>query len=454
MDAPARPIIPPAPKVWPTEPSEPVLVWRTLRNPVSAWSTPAFEKLFARRVVLGVEGILLNDPEGIRHVLADRGDHYGRPPAFIRPIRPVAGEGVLLAEGADWKRQRRMLAPAFTPSATGGLIPHFFAAAQVMLDRIGPRANLAAAFHEAALDAVLRALFSLPAHGPNADLAQAVRDYLGGAGRPNFLDGIARSEHDFPLFGGARRRFNKRWFALVDAVVAERRASAESHADDMLGMLQAARDPETGEGLSDHEIRDQSATMLAAGFETTSRLLFWASYLLALDPLEQDRVRAEVAANPARPDMTLDDLHAWPRLRAVLLETLRLYPPVSILLRQVIADDTVCGETVRKGALIWISPWTLHRHKAFWDQPTAFMPQRFAGKPNAFLTEPAYLPFSTGPRICIGAQFAMTEASIVLASLLRSHQWGLESERPVMPVAQVTTVPDHEPWFTLEAAEA
>ena len=449
MDAPARPIIPPAPKVWPTEPGELVLVWRTLRNLVSAWAEPAFEKLFARRTVLGVEGILVNDPEGIRHVLADRGEHYGRPPAFIRPIRPVAGEGVLLAEGADWKRQRRMLAPAFTPAAISGLIPHFHEAAQVMLARLRPRANLAFAFHEAALDAVLRALFSLPANGPNADLAQTVRDYLKGPGRPNFLDGIARAENDFPLFGGSRRRFQKRWFALVDAVVAERRASSESHSNDMLGLLLAARDPETGEGLSDAEIRDQSATMLAAGFETTSRLLFWATYLLALDPFEQDRVRAEVLASPPRPDMTLDDLHAWPRLRSVLLETLRLYPPVAVLLRQVVADDTLCGETVKKGALIWISPWTLHRHKAFWDQPTAFMPERFAGKPNAFMTEPAYLPFSAGPRVCIGAHFAMAEASIVLASLLTHHQWGLEEDRPVMPVAQVTTVPDHEPWFLL-----
>jgi cytochrome P450 len=458
MDALSRPIIPPAPRVWPKEPSEPVLVYRTLRNLISAWAEPAFEKLFARRTVLGVEGILLNDPEGIRHVLGDRGEHYGRPPAFVRPIRPVAGEGVLLAEGADWKRQRRMLAPAFTPAAIGGLMPHFLAAAEGMLQRLGPRANLAGAFHEAALDAVLRALFSLPANGPNAALAQAVRDYLSGPGRPNFLDGIARSEKDFAVFGGARRRFRTRWFALVDAVVAERRASPPDppgggRSDDMLGLLLAARDPETGEGLSDSEIRDQSATMLAAGFETTSRLLFWATYLLALDPFEQDRVRAEVLAHPPRPDMTLDDLAAWPRLRAVLLETLRLYPPVAVLLRQVTADDVVCGEPVKKGALIWISPWTLHRHKAFWDQPTAFMPQRFAGKPNAFLTEPAYLPFSAGPRVCIGAHFAMAEASVVLATLLARHVWSLESDRPVMPVAQVTTVPDHEPWFTLSPLE-
>jgi cytochrome P450 len=454
MDALNRPIIPPAPPVHAKELGDLRLIYETLRNLAGFWAEAAFDDLIARRNLMGIDGVMLNDPEAIRHVLGDRAGLYGRPPAFVRPIRPLGGQGVLLAEGADWKRQRRMLAPVFTPSRMGGLVPHFSAAAEALVGRLGPRANLSAAFHDAALDAVMRALFSQPATGPNAVLAKVARAYITGPGKPTMLDGFARREDDFAFAGGARRRFQKRWFAMVDQVIAGRRAEAQAHDDDLLGMLLSARDPETGEPLADAEIRDQSATMLVAGFETTSRLLFWSSYLLALDPIEQDRVRAEVLAHPPSSDMGIDDLARWPRLRMVLLEALRLYPPVAVFLRQALAPDDIAGEPVRPGALVWISPWVLHRHRRFWDRPTAFMPERFAGKPNAFLTEPAYMPFGAGPRICIGASFAMTEASVILANLLGRFHLGLESERPVLPVAQVTTAPDHEPWFTLEPVQA
>ena len=453
MDALTRPIVPPAPPVHAGELPTWRLVWESLSNLAGFWAEDAFVYLVARRKSLGVDSIVINDPEAVRQVMGPKAAAYGRPAAFIRPIRPLGGEGVLLADGTEWRRQRRLLAPVFTPARMGGLIPHFTAAAEGLLARLSGRANLSVAFHEAALDAVLRALFSLPPGRVQADLAKVVRDYIKGPGRPNLLDGLSRSESDFPLAGWSRRRFAKRWHKLVDAVIAERRASPDAEAHDLLGLLLSARDPETGKPLSDVEIRDQSATMLVAGFETTSRLLFWSSYLLALDPIEQERVRAEIAARPPEMVTTLEDLQAWPRLRQVLMETLRLYPPVAVILRQATAEDEIVGEKIGPGCLVWISPWVMHRHKSFWDNPTAFMPERFAGKPNAFLTEPAFLPFGAGPRICIGASFAMTEASVILANVLGRFHIGLESERPVLPVATVTTAPDHEPWFTLEPVE-
>lgn len=454
MDALARPIIPPAPYVHPEDLKTPRLVVETLRNTLGNWSKNAFDIPFGRRKVLGVDSLLVNDPAAIREVMQTGMANYVRPLAAVRPVRPLAGAGVLLSEGAEWRSQRRMLAPAFTPGAVESLLPHFHAAAGGLAERLAsqPRANLADAFHQAALDAVLRSLFSLSAGPEQVELAAMARDYVATAGRPSFLDGFARAESDFAFAGGARRRFQTRWFAAVDRLVAARRArpAAGDHAD-LLDRLLAVRDAETGQPLSDAEVRDQCATMLFAGFETTSRLLFWASYLLCLDGAEQTRLRTEVRALTPERVATLDDLHHWPRLRQVLLEAMRLYPPVPVTMRQVVTPHVLCGETLGKGCLVWISPWVMHRHTQFWENPTAFMPERFAGKSNPWVTEPAYMPFGVGPRICIGASFALAEASIILATLLSRFEWSLESARPVMPVGGVTTAPDHEPWFRVEA---
>jgi cytochrome P450 len=219
---------------------------------------------------------------------------------------------------------------------------------------------------------------------------------------------------------------------------------------DLLDLLIAARDRESGEVLSDVEVRDQSATMLLAGFETTSRLLFWAAYLLTLDVAEQMRLRTEIAAFPPERVTELDDLLNWPRLRQTLLEALRLYPPIPHIGRVAGVDDVVWGEKVRRGTQVWISPWVIHRHRKFWNNPSAFMPDRFAGKPSPWMPGGPFLPFGGGPRVCIGATFAMAEAQIMLATLLSRFNIALDVPRPVMPVATLTTAPSFEPMFRLE----
>jgi cytochrome P450 len=452
MDALARPIIPPAPYVHKGELSTPRLVIETLKNTLGNWSEVAFTELSGRRKVLGVDSLMVNDPAAVRYVLQTNMANYVRPMASVRPVKPLAGAGVLLSEGGEWRRQRRMLAPAFTPGSVGGLLPHFHAAAEGMARRLDgqTRVNLSEAFQEAALDAVLRSLFSLSVDG-RRDLAGRVRDYLAGPGRPTIFDGYARTEDDFGFALGARRRFQRAWFSDVDRIVADRRAAGpqDGHRD-LLDLLLAARDPETGQPLSDAEVRDQCATMLLAGFETTSRLLFWSSYLLALDTAEQTRLRQEVAAFTPDRVASLDDIHHWPRLRQVLLEAMRLYPPVTLLIRQALGPDEVCGESFGKGMLLWMSPWVIHRHHRFWDHPTAFIPDRFAGKPTPWISEPGYLPFGAGPRICIGAAFALAEASLVLATLLSRFEFSLDDDRTVLPIGGVTTAPSVEPWFRIE----
>jgi cytochrome P450 len=450
---PRLPIIPAAPKVH----TKDLPTWRHLlvstHNNLAIWPDYAFDTMISRNKRLGIDSLLVNASEGVRHVLTTASTNYVRPVVIVRLFRPIGGQGVFLSEGVDWRRQRRILAPLFASSGIALLLSHFQEAAADLVRRVegGNKVNLAAAFQDATLDAVLRALFSIPDSTHRASLGKLIRDYLNGPGRPNVLDRLARTEQEFSFATHKRRYFQQVWSSAVDDLVAERRQFPMLGANhDLLDLLIAARDRESGEVLSDVEVRDQSATMLLAGFETTSRLLFWAAYLLTLDVAEQMRLRTEIAAFPPERVTELDDLLNWPRLRQTLLEALRLYPPIPHIGRVAGVDDVVWGEKVRRGTQVWISPWVIHRHRKFWNNPSAFMPDRFAGKPSPWTPSGPFLPFGGGPRVCIGATFAMAEAQIMLATFLSRFNIALDVPRPVMPVATLTTAPSFEPMFRLE----
>jgi cytochrome P450 len=450
-------VVPPAPFVHPKDLSRIRALLGSISNSLAIWSDRAFDVPFSRSTLFGVESVLINDPSGIRYMMATNAANYVRPVVLPRLVRPLIGRGLFLAEGGEWRRQRRLLSPSFTPNHVNILLPHFIAAANDLVRQLEgqPSANLSDAYQMAALNAVLRALFSLPDQEERDRIGDLVRQYVTGPGRPQILDAFAKSETSLAFALGRRRAFQKRWFAAVDAVVTARRsAPRDAGQRDLLDLLIAVRDAETGEPIAADEVRDQCATMIFAGYETTARLLFWASYLLTLDHGEQARLRAEVAAFPPERVATLDDLGHWPRLRLVLLEALRLYPPVPILVREPVEDDVIMGEPVRRGAQLYVVPWVLHRHRKHWQHPTAFLPDRFAGQPSPWTSDGAYLPFGTGPRICIGAVFALAEAQIMLATMLRRYTLAIESKRPVMPVGRLTIQPSHAPMFRLERALA
>lgn len=448
------PLVPPVPKVHPRPlGGSPLgdlrIAWEMSRNLIGAWCEEDFDNLVTPYHFMGQPGLVVSDPAGVRQVLAS--PNFRRPLKLGRPLKPLAGEGLLLSEGETWKRQRKSLAPVFTPAAIGGLLPHFVAAGASLAEGLADQqtANLSQAFHHATLDAVLRALFSRRADRDGAVLAEIARRYLEGPAHFRLLDFIGRGRDDLTFADGDRRRLGGRWLAEVDALIAQRKAApldGDRHGD-MLDRLLAARD-EDGHALPDQEIRDQCSSMLAAGFETTSRLLFWAAYLLARDPETQDRIRAEVQAFQAEHVTSLDDLKAWPLLRSMLFETLRLYPTAPVFGRQALADETVLGHLVPAGGMVTISPWLIHRHRKLWDTPTAFMPERFLDQPHPWGID-TFLPFGGGPRVCIGAGFALAEAQIILATVLARVEIGLASERPVIPVASITLGPNHEPDFTL-----
>lgn len=439
----------------PPAPERPLPAWQVYRlmrrNIIATWPRAAYEEMVVRRRLFGTDTLIVNDPGVIRHVLSGNAANYGRNITLVRPLRPSLRNGILLSEGADWRRQRRMLAPLFTPQHVARLLPHFAAAGAGMLARAsGERVNLADLLQFGAVDAVCRALFSVSAGATGAaGLPALVREFLDDCARVTIWDLLARSETDFAWFSRGRAAFAARWFAAIGQVINTRDALPPGTAGrDVMQLMRDARDPEGGGALSEDEIAEQVSTLLAAGFETTARAMFWTVYLLAHDQAAQAGIQAELDAFPPARVQATADLARWPGLRRAFLEALRLYPTVPFITRQARGPDRLGDITIEAGAAVLVCPWIVHRHRRFWEAPDAFIPSRWRGREDQ-QTAPNFLPFGTGPRICLGAVFAQTEAMVLLATLLARFTVELDDDRPVLPQVVLTTVPTVEPWFRL-----
>jgi unspecific monooxygenase len=425
---------------------------RALReNPILAWGQRSYEEDIIRSRLLGRSSFILNTPDSIRHVLVDNYENYARTPFAIRVLRPILGEGLLTAEGRAWKHQRRTLAPAFTPRAVGTLVPHMVAATDETIAKLQAASNgpvdLREVMQRMTLEIAGRTMFSFGMDRHGAALRDFVMEYGEKLARPHFLDLLLPlswpSPQDF-----ARVRFRKRWTQFVAMLMAERRAAGKNEGApprDLFDLMGAARDPETGDAFTDEQLGDEVATMILAGHETTATALFWSLYLLALDPATQDQLAAEVKG------ATVNDASDIERLkftRAVVDETMRLYPPVFLIARAASAPDAIAGMAVKKNNVVLVSPWLLHRHEKLWREPNAFIPSRFmppAPPPDRF----AYMPFGVGARVCIGAHFALVEATLALAKLIGAFRVEMLDKEPVMPVGVVTTQPDRSPMFRI-----
>lgn len=449
------PLIPPAAR-WLGRPPRPLELLKAMRsNMLSIWGPRAYELPIVGGKLYGRVRILANDPAAVRRVMVENAAAYEKPAPMRRLTRPIAGKGVFLAEGQEWRRQRRALSPAFTPQHVEQLSPHFAEAAVELVKRLeGPsRLQLQKTLQETALDAASRAMFSLPIGGAGGRIADMVRVYAEGPGRPGPLDLIAQNEDDFGWLSFSRRSFRRRWLKEVDQIIATRRARGAPDGSDLLDLILKIRDPDTGQGMGDAELRDQCATMLAAGFETTAGAMFWTLYLLSRDRRTQAAIREEVLADPPSRSIA-DPGRRWPKLRRAVLEALRLYPSAPILFRIAQEPDQLLHMEVPKGAIIVIAPWIIHRHRLYWDKPDAFWPERFEGREREYLSGGSYLPFGAGPRICIGAAFALTESSIVLASVLERFDIALDDARELEPMSMITTMPSIDPWFRIERVGA
>jgi cytochrome P450 len=414
-------------------------------NALLAFPPEAFEEWAVERSFFGRRQLILNRPAGIHHILVDNPGNYRRTWATIRMLRPLLGGGVLLSEGEDWRHRRRIVAPAFAPRTVPILAGHVARAAGALIDRLthDPRSiDLLAEMQFLALEIAGRSMFSLAMDRYGPDLRALVTGYAEHLGRPSLLDFLVPLPLPTPR-DVRRRRFRRRWMGLIRRLIAERWAGSGEHsAGDLFDLLSEAEpDPD--------RLADEVATFITAGHETTGVALFWMFYLVATTPGVQQRIAAEAAPLELGPDGAAEALAKLIHTRAVVQEALRLYPPAFTLVRQARGDDDAGGTRIPAGAVVMIAPWVLHRHRRLWDEPEKFEPVRFLpGAPSP--DRCAYLPFGIGPRVCIGAQFALTEATLVLAAMVQAFHIECTDTAPVVPVAIVTTQPDHPPLFRLD----
>ncbi len=424
-------------------------------NPLQLWTDAAYAQDVEQQSFLGKPRLLLNAPDAIQHVLIREAGNFRRTAPSIRLLRPFVGRGLLLSEGELWRRQRRVIAPTLAPRALPPLMAEAARAISAALPALDTAAaaatpvDLMAAMQGLALDIAGRSMFSVAMEVFGVEMRQMFTAASRNISRPDFFDlvlpiGIP-SPRDF-----RRWWFQRRWMGLISRIIAAREATDGKTGDgaDLFDLLRTACAGDGPEGA--RQLRDEVATMIIAGHETTALTLFWSALLLAAAPEVQARIAAEADGLDLGPDGAPAALERLSYTRAVVSEALRLYPPAAVIVREAIAE-TRCGAiTFPRGALVFIAPWVLHRHRKLWTAPGHFDPGRFL--PGAApVPRFAYLPFGAGPRVCVGAQFALAEATLVLATLVRRFVITRGDEAPVMPVSVVTTQPDRAPPFHLAA---
>lgn len=434
-------IIPPKPPAR----AEKVSLWRYLRlfkaDLLSAQPAKLYRAWMAEFRSPFFHSFLCNDPALIRQVLQEAPEAFPKSPRVGEGLRPLLGGSIFVTTGEEWARQRRIIDPAFQGGRLKAMIPVLWAAAEAAAARLPEGEVEVEAFAaRSAADVIFRLLFSIPIEAELAEASfQAFRRHQRAQPLVN-LGAFLPLPRFWPRFYPRAARHSARELrGLIGALVEARRAALAAGAapDDLASRLLTTPDPETGTCLSPGELAAQVAIFFIAGHETSASALAWALYLLAEDQEAQARAAAEAAALP-QGSPSLSDLSKLPFLRDVFRETLRLYPPVPMMVRQAARPVVFRGRNVPQGAQVILSPWHLHRHERLWENPDAFDPGRWARAENDSAARQAYLPFSAGPRVCIGAGLAMAEGVLMLAALLRRWSFAPSARPAPRPVAHLT----------------
>lgn len=418
-------------------------------NPLTTWTRAHYEKPIVYGKGAMGRVLVVNDPAAIRHVLLDNAANYRKDDLQRRVLAPGLGEGLLTAEGDQWRLLRRTLAPLFSARNVTGFARIMDEAARRLVARLlrreGRERDASLEMTRVTLDVLERTIFT---HGLDRDpdaLSRAITRFFEAVGPIDPLDVLGMPDF-LPRVGRIRARPAMRFFEeVVEELVSRRKALIASGAGaprDLLTLLIEARDPETGAPLDDLSVRANIVTFIGAGHETTANALTWTLYLLARAPDAMARLVAEVDAHVTDAPLDPATLARLPWLRAVIEEAMRLYPPVPFMSREAIAEDRIAGIRAPAGTLVTIAPWVLHRHRTLWSEPDAFDPERFMPENRGAIDRFAYLPFGAGPRVCIGQSFSMQEMMIVLARIARSLAFELAPGCEVAPLHRVTLRPD------------
>ncbi|MEM6640491.1 MAG: cytochrome P450 [Pseudomonadota bacterium] len=411
--------------------------------PAAAYRMGVGKLGYSRRTIL-----LINRPDIVRSLMTDPTDIYPKNDLMVGALAPLVGESIFVSNGPKWRRQRQMIGPAFSHMRLSTAFDAMSAAvddfeARVTRDGETLR-SLDLAMSELTADVICRTVFSTRLDN---DIAREVFEAFA-----MFEREVAQVELKRLIFEPAFtdvpqpdpvlvacERIRRHLGTLVD----RHQAVACPHADIAQAVMDA-RDDKTGSPFSRKELIDQLGVFFLAGHETTASALTWAFYMLSCAPEVLARVRDEVQRAVGVGEIQYEDIRKLPFTRNVFREALRLYPPITFIPRVAAEDATIERFRVKRGAMLMIAPWTMHRHRDYWKQPHAFDPDRFSRARQHELTPGAYLPFGQGPRVCVGKAFATVEATLILARLCRRFDVQIEDPGSVRPVARLTTRPAEE----------
>ncbi|MCF6443185.1 cytochrome P450 [Nereida sp. MMG025] len=438
-----QPPKPPKPAARP----ERVSLWRYLKlfraDILSAQPAKLYRAWMAEFRTPFFRSYLANEPALIKRVLKQQPEDFPKSDRIGAGLRPLLGESVFLTNGETWKRQRRIIDPAFEGGRLRDTFPAMQAASAGMVARIGALANgqpfeVEAETSHAAADVIFRTLFSIPIdHEVARDVFREFNAHQRSQPILN-LAAFVRGPKWMPrFFRSESKRTAAKIRRLIEKLTSDRmvQIKAGTAPDDLATKIMTTPDPHTGETFSTEEMVDQVAIFFLAGHETSASALAWTLYLLALYPDWQDKVAAEAQAAG---DLGFSDVAKLRVTRDVFREALRLYPPVPMMVRETTCPVTFRNRDVPVGSQVVLSPWHVHRHERLWDDPDSFDPTRFETDNGKTCLRDAYIPFSAGPRVCTGAGFAMIEGVLLLADVMRHFRFEVDADRPPVPVAHLT----------------
>ena len=442
------PAIPPRP----ARPLSTLGFFRTIAtNSLSACDEELFDELFVARRYLWQPVFFISDPEGIKRVFLDNFANYPRYRYIRRLFAAGLGTGSLGSEGETWWHHRRIAAPAVDPRAIMPDIPSLIAvteAAARSLERTAPDRPIDL---EPVIGRLLIGLWNQVVTGGDPDTVTMLDGLAKFPRKPRFADFTPLGPWLEPL---RPRREIAMFDDLLYRLIDERSDAAYAGSRDLIWRLIHTRDRKTGAPLARTEVRDEAASLISGGVSPTIRALTWLWYLLALHPQAEARLHAEIDAVLQDRPPASDQLAKLGYTRQVIDETMRLYPPIPGILREATAADVVCGQRIPRRSVIAILPWVVHRHRRLWTDPDRFDPDRFSRENTAARPRFAYLPFAGGPRVCVGASFAMTQMLIVVAVLAQRFRFRLVPEHPVRPVGRISLHPHGGLRMTVERRAA
>ena len=410
---------------------------------------------YTQPIVTGTTGSarwhMVQGPEALRRIYLDNVDNYPKSEVMLRMLRPAVGNSLFTSEGAHWRWQRRAIAPVFAARHVEALAPMMTQTAERAAGRLaasGGQAELVREMLSATFDVICDVALSGREHFDAEVYGEAITRYFLTVGRASLLDFLEVPPwvpRPAELFG---RSAVKTMHSMVSRAIDARRVRGAGPMDDLLDHMLKAKDPETGRTMSPQELLHNMQFFIVAGHETTALAITWALYLLANDPKAQERAHAEARAVLGDRPAEHADLARMPYIEQVLDESMRLYPPVGFLARNVLATDQLYDREIRRGETVFLNVYALHRHRMLWNAPDAFDPDHFSPEAKAGRDRYSYsyLPFGAGPRVCVGANFAMMQAQIILSTLLARFRFRPTGTPPV-PVMHMTVRPD--PGVTL-----